>query len=82
MIQPGKPILKVYQSLKIISQIESFPYPEKQGTPKEGQRIPRLKHCVKTKNNKDEDNSPKNNTQNIPNTNNLHTDLFDLSIGL
>ena len=41
----------------MISQVESFLCPDKQGTPEEGQRIQRLKHCEKK--NKDEDNSPK-----------------------
>ena len=41
----------------MISQIESFLCPDKQGTPEKGWRIQWLKHCGK--NNKDEDNSPK-----------------------
>ena len=44
-----------------LSQVESFPYPNKQGTPEEGRRIQQPKCCVTTNNNKDEDNSPKNN---------------------
>ena len=42
------------QTLKMISQVESFLYPEKQGTPEEGWRIQQPKRCEK--NNKDEDN--------------------------
>ena len=49
----------------MISQFESFLCTDKQGTPKKGQRIQRPKRCVTTNNNKDEDNSPKNHTQNI-----------------
>ena len=49
----------------MISQVESFPYPDKQGTLDEGWMIQRPKRCVTTNNNKDEDNSSKNNTQNI-----------------
>ena len=49
---------------KMISQDESFLSPDKQGTPEEGWRIQWLKHCVTTNNNKDEDNSLKNHTQN------------------
>ena len=49
----------------MISQVESFLYPNKQRTPEEGQRIQQQKHRVTTNNNEDEDNSPKNNTQNI-----------------
>ena len=43
------------QTLKIISQVESFLCPDKQGTPDEGRRIQR---CEKKPNN-DEDNSTK-----------------------
>ena len=50
MVQPGK-------SIKMISQVESFLCPDKQGTPEEGRRIQRPKRCKK--NNKDEHNSPK-----------------------
>ena len=50
-------------TLKMISQIKSFPYPDKQGTPEKGRRMQRLKRCVTININKDEDNSPKNNTK-------------------
>ena len=53
------------QTLKMISQVESFLCPDKQGTPEKGRRIQRPKRWVTTKNYKDEDNSPKNHTQNI-----------------
>ena len=53
------------QTLKMISQVESFLCPDKQGTPEEGRRIQQPKHCVTTNDNKDEENSPKNHTQNI-----------------
>ena len=60
----------VSQTLKMISQAESFICPDKQGTPEEGWRIWRLKHCVSMNNNKDKVNSLKNhnqnNTQKIP----------------
>ena len=46
-------------------QDESFPYPDKKGTPEEVRRIQRPKGCVTTNNNKDEDKCLKNNTQNI-----------------
>ena len=49
----------------MIFQVESFLCPDKQGTPEEGQRIPRPKRCVTTHNDKDDDNSPKNHTQYI-----------------
>ena len=49
----------------MISQVESFLCPDKQGIPEEGRRIQQVKHFVKTNNNKDEDNSLKNNTQYI-----------------
>ena len=45
------------QTLKMISNIESFLCPDKQETPEEGQRIQWPKRCEK--NIKDEDNSPK-----------------------
>ena len=45
------------QTLKMISLVESFLYPDKEGIPEEGRRIQRPKPCEK--NNKDEDNSPK-----------------------
>ena len=51
------------QTLKMISQVESFLCPYKQGMSEEGQRIQWLK-CVSTNNNKDEDNSSKNHSQN------------------
>ena len=41
----------------MISQVESFLCPDKQGTPEEGRSIQRPKRCEK--NNNDEDNSPK-----------------------
>ena len=41
----------------MISQVETFLYPDKQGTPEEGRRIQWPKRCEKK--NKDEDNSPK-----------------------
>ena len=41
----------------MISQVASFPWPDKQGIPEEGRRIQRPKCCEKS--NKDEDNSPK-----------------------
>ena len=52
------PCLINSQTLKMISQVESFLCPDKQGAPEEGRRIQWLK-CCKKKNNKDEDNSPK-----------------------
>ena len=56
------PCLMNSQTLKKISPVESFQCLDKQGTTEEGWRIQRLKHCVSTNNNKDEDNSPKNYT--------------------
>ena len=53
------------ETKKMISQAESFLCSDKQETPEEGQMIQRLKCCVTTNNNEDEDNSPKNHTQNI-----------------
>ena len=44
----------------MVSQVESFLCPDKQGTPEEGRRMQRPKPWVTTNNNKDEDNSPKN----------------------
>ena len=35
-----------HSNLKMISLVESFPYPDKQGTPEEGRRIQRPKRCV------------------------------------
>ena len=55
------PCLINRQTLKMISQVESF----KQRTLGEGRRIQQSIRCVSTNNNKDEDNSPKNNTQSI-----------------
>ena len=43
------------KNFKMISQVESFLCPDKQGTPKEGWRIQRPKRCEK----KYEDNNPK-----------------------
>ena len=51
------------QTLKMISQVESFLCPDKQGTPEKGQRIQRL-NVVSTYHNKDEDYSLKNHKQN------------------
>ena len=42
------------QTLKMNTYVESFPYPDKQGTPEEGRRIQRPKRCATTNNNKDE----------------------------
>ena len=54
-----------WETLKMISLVESFLYPYKQGTPEEGRRrIQWPKHCVSTNINKDEDNSLKNHDQN------------------
>ena len=49
----------------MISLFKSFPYPDKQGKPEEVWRMQLPKRCIPTNNNNDEDNSPKNNTQNI-----------------
>ena len=49
----------------MISQVESFLCLDKQGIPEESRRIQQLKCCVTTNNNKNEDNSLKNHTQNI-----------------
>ena len=49
----------------LFSHVESFLYPDKQGTAEEGRRIQWSKHCVSTDSNKDEDNSPKNITNKI-----------------
>ena len=49
MIQPGKSFFLNSQTLKIISQFESFLYPDKQGTPEEGRRIHRPKRYEKKK---------------------------------
>ena len=61
----GEIIFKL--TLKIISLVESFLCPDKQGTPEESRRIQRPKRCVSTNSNKDEVNSPKNYTQNDAN---------------
>ena len=57
------PCLINSQTLKMISQVESFLCPDEQGTLEEGWRIHQPKCCVSTNNNKDEDNSPKNYNQ-------------------
>ena len=48
----------------MISQVESLLCPDKQGSPEKDWRIQRLKHCVSTDNNKDENNCSKNHNQN------------------
>ena len=48
----------------MISQVESFLWSYKQGTPEEGQRVQLLKHRISTYHNKEEDNSMKNYNQN------------------
>ena len=55
------------QTFKIISQVELFLCPEKQGTPEDGRMLQRPKRCVSTYHNKDEDNGPKNYNQNNKN---------------
>ena len=68
------------KTLKMISQVRSFPYPDKQGTPEEGWRIQLPKHCITTTYNEDEDNSLKNQIQNIvhqPTSKNIHTDNYN-----
>ena len=47
----------IFKVWLLISQVESFLCPDKQGTPEDGRRIQQLKRSEK--NNKDEDNSPK-----------------------
>ena len=59
----------VYLGMEMIQPGKSFLYPDKQGTPEEGWRIQQPKCCVRTNNNKDEDNSLKNHVQNIAQTN-------------
>ena len=54
---PKKKVKYNSQTLKMISQVETFLCLDKQETPEEGWRIQQPKHCEK--NNKDEDNSPK-----------------------
>ena len=49
----------------MISHVESFTYPHKQGTPEVGWRIQQPKRCVTADNNKHKDNHPKNQTRNI-----------------
>ena len=51
-------------NFKMISQVESFLYPDKQGGPEEGQKIQCPKCCVSTNNNKDEEQQPEK-SQNI-----------------
>ena len=51
-------IIFTSQTLKMISLVESFLCPDKQGTPEEAQRIQRPKPCEK-KPNKNENNNPK-----------------------
>ena len=51
------------QTLKMISRVESFLCPDKQGAHEEDRRIPRPKRYVTINNNKDEDNSRKNHTK-------------------
>ena len=53
------------QTLKTISQIESFQCPDKQWRSEEGRRIQQPKRCITTNKIKDKDNSPKNYTQNF-----------------
>ena len=55
------------QTLKMISLVKSFLYPDKQSKPVEGWRRIQPRKCCATNNNKDEDKSPKSNTQNIGN---------------
>ena len=62
MIQLGKPFFKIWP---YDFMGESFQCPDKQRTPEEGGMIQRPKRCVTTNNNKDEDNSLKDHTQNI-----------------
>ena len=62
------PCLINSQTLKMISQVESFPSPDKQGTHEEGWRIQQPKHCVSIYCNKDEDKSLKNHNQNNQNS--------------
>ena len=54
----------IFQTLKMISQVESFLCPDKQGTPEEGWRIQRPKHYGNK--NKDKDNSLKTLTDKNP----------------
>ena len=61
------PCLINSQTLKMISQVESFLCLHKQKTPEEGLRIHRPKQYVSIHHNKDEDNSPKNHNQNNTN---------------
>ena len=52
------------QTLKRISQVASFLWPDKQATPEESRRTQWPKRYITTNNSKDEDNSSKNHTQN------------------
>ena len=58
------PCLINSQTLKVISQVESFLYSDKQETPEEGWRIQWPKCCVLTYYKEDVDNSPKNQNYN------------------
>ena len=53
------------QTLKMISQVESFLYPDKQGSPEDEWRIQQPKCFAIINNNKVENNSPENHTQNM-----------------
>ena len=59
------PCLTNSQTLKMISQVKPYLYPEKQRTPEEGRRMQQPKRCVLNSNNKHEDNSPKKITHKI-----------------
>ena len=52
------------QTLKMISQVESFLCPDKQGTPEAGRRIQQPKCCISAYHDKDEEKSLKNHNQN------------------
>ena len=57
---PGLPqVSLVYLGIEMIQPGKSFLCLDRQGTPKEGWRIQRPKHCILTNNNKDVDNNPK-----------------------
>ena len=66
LVYPGKETIQSFLKFDCWSKkpfmIESFLCPDKQGTPEEGWKIQRPKHCVTTNNNKDKDNSSKNHT--------------------
>ena len=51
--------------LKMLSQVELFPYPDKQKTPEEDRWMQQPKCCVMINNNEDEVNSPKINSRDI-----------------